>query len=106
MRGLNGDKYLTRGKRAMNVKDVMTPHVLSVTPDELIFVAARPMLQKKSVAFLLSTVLAIWSASSAKATSCTAPILTMAFPKVKAKPSFDAASTRFLLIFLVKPNRE
>jgi len=31
----------------MNVKDVMTPHVLSVTPDESIFVAARLMLQKK-----------------------------------------------------------
>ena len=31
----------------MNVKDVMTLHVLSVTPDELVFVAARLMLQKK-----------------------------------------------------------
>ena len=31
----------------MNVKDVMTPHVLAVTPDESIFVAARLMLQKK-----------------------------------------------------------
>jgi CBS domain-containing protein len=31
----------------MDVKDVMTPHVLSVTPDESVFVAARLMLQKK-----------------------------------------------------------
>jgi CBS domain-containing protein len=31
----------------MNVKDVMTAGVLSVTPDESIFVAARLMLQKK-----------------------------------------------------------
>jgi CBS-domain-containing membrane protein len=31
----------------MNVKDVMTPHVLSVTPDESIFIAARLMLEKK-----------------------------------------------------------
>jgi CBS domain-containing protein len=44
--GLIG-KNKNRGKRAMNVKDVMTPGVLSVTPDESIFVAARLMLQKK-----------------------------------------------------------
>jgi CBS domain-containing protein len=31
----------------VKVKDVMTPHVLSVTPDESVFVAARVMLQKK-----------------------------------------------------------
>jgi CBS domain-containing protein len=31
----------------MKVKDVMTSHVLSVTPDESVFVAARVMLQKK-----------------------------------------------------------
>jgi CBS-domain-containing membrane protein len=31
----------------MNVKEMMTPHVLSVTPDESVFVAARVMLQKK-----------------------------------------------------------
>jgi len=31
----------------MNVRDVMTPHVLSVVPDESIFVAAQLMLQKR-----------------------------------------------------------
>ena len=31
----------------MNVKDVMTPHVLTVTPDESVFVAARLMLREK-----------------------------------------------------------
>lgn len=31
----------------MNVRDVMTPHVLSVAPDESIFVAAQLMLQKR-----------------------------------------------------------
>jgi CBS domain-containing protein len=31
----------------MKVRDVMTPHVVSVTPDESVFVAARLMLQKK-----------------------------------------------------------
>jgi CBS-domain-containing membrane protein len=31
----------------MNVKDVMTPHVLAVSPDELVIVAARLMLEKK-----------------------------------------------------------
>ena len=31
----------------MNVKDVMTPHVLAVSPDEFVIVAARLMLEKK-----------------------------------------------------------
>jgi CBS-domain-containing membrane protein len=31
----------------MNVKDVMTPHVVSVAPEESVLVAARLMLQKK-----------------------------------------------------------
>ena len=31
----------------MNVKDVMTPHVLAVSPDESVIVAARLMLEKK-----------------------------------------------------------
>jgi CBS domain-containing protein len=31
----------------MNVRDVMTQQVLSVTPDESVFVVARLMLQKK-----------------------------------------------------------
>ena len=31
----------------MKVRDVMTPHVVSVTPDESVFVAAGRMLQKK-----------------------------------------------------------
>ena len=31
----------------MKVRDVMTPHVVSVTPDKSVFVAARLMLQKK-----------------------------------------------------------
>ena len=31
----------------MNVRDVMTPHVVSVAPDESVFVAARLMLEKK-----------------------------------------------------------
>ena len=31
----------------MKAKDVMTPHVLTVTPDELVFVAARLMLREK-----------------------------------------------------------
>jgi CBS domain-containing protein len=31
----------------MKVRDVMTPHVVSVTPDESVFVAAGLMLQKK-----------------------------------------------------------
>jgi CBS domain-containing protein len=31
----------------MKVKDVMTPHVLTVTPDESVFVAARLMLREK-----------------------------------------------------------
>ena len=30
----------------MNVKDVMSPHVVSVAPDESVLVAARLMLQK------------------------------------------------------------
>jgi CBS-domain-containing membrane protein len=35
------------GRLAMNVRDVMTPHVVSVAPDESVFVAARLMLEKK-----------------------------------------------------------
>jgi CBS domain-containing protein len=35
------------GESVMNVRDVMTPHVASVSPDESVAVAARLMLQKK-----------------------------------------------------------
>lgn len=90
----------------MNVKDVMTPHVLSVTPDESIFVAARPMLQKKisglPVVDGLGNLVGIVGEGDFLHRADTDDGVS----QVKAKPSFDAASTRFLLIFLVKPNRE
>ena len=54
----------------MKVRDVMTPHVVSVTPDESVFVAARLMLQKKISGLPVVDVLEILSALLRKATFC------------------------------------
>ena len=57
----------------MNVKDVMTQQVLSVTPDESVFVVARLMLQKKISGLPVVDGLGNSSISLAKATSYAAP---------------------------------